>query len=258
MARSAEVRSSGSGTVGGVDAGRLAGGSIWIMAVSGLSPSASVEFHSYWSFAELWNDATAGRLLAVAVDMPLGLPSATDEWRKCETRARELLGRAREKAVFRSPPLCALSARDHDKADRLAAEAGGRELSGESYRLLPKCRDVRDALTPEAFRLSAWPQVAEVHAETCFWGLNNREPTRFGKREMAGQEERLALLRPQFSNIDTALAEAADRPDSALDRYDLLDAAAAAWTARRIASRTAEDLRGGEYDDDGFPMSIWV
>ena len=47
-------------------------------------------------------------------------------------------------------------------------------------------------------------------------------------------------------------------PDGALRRYDMLDAAAAAWTARRIASGDAERLGNDETDEGGFPMSIWI
>ena len=258
MTPSANARQPGTGLVAGVDAGRLGKATIWTMATTGCSESSPVDFSTFWSFSELWDEAVARQLLIVAVDMPLGLPTATEEWRPCETGARELLGEAREKAVFRSPPLCTLGALDHDDADRLAVEAGGTILHGDTYRLLPKCRDAREALQPGAFRLSAWPQVAEVHAEVCFWGLNGRQPTRFGKRQQAGEDERLQLLRPEFSNLATAVTEAANRAGYELDQYDLLDAAAAAWTARRVASRTAEDLGGGEFDEDGFPMSIWI
>ena len=41
-------------------------------------------------------------------------------------------------------------------------------------------------------------------------------------------------------------------------RDDRLDAAAAAWTARRLASGAADCLGAGEYDDTGYPMNIWV
>lgn len=249
----------GSGLVGGVDAGRRGKAPAWILAVSDAQPGASAEFRSYPSFGELWDDAKAGGLLVVAVDMPLGLPTATDRWRPCEERARGRLGEKRAEAVFPAPPLCALDAADHAEADRLAVEAGGNELSGDTYRLLEKCRDVRGALDPAAFRSSGRPRVAEVHAEVCFWELNGKKPTRYKKRSERGQTDRLKLLSLHFSGIDTTVEESAGAPpEGALRRYDLLDAAAAAWTARRLASGDAERLGNDERDEGGFPMSIWI
>ena len=93
----------------------------------------------------------------------------------------------------------------------------------------------------------------------CFWALNEEQPTRFEKRDWSGQQERIELLRPEFSNIEEAVKEAPQRFGPKLQWFDLFDAAAAAWTARRIASGTAQDLgEDGEVDEDGFPMSIWV
>ena len=68
----------------------------------------------------------------------------------------------------------------------------------------------------------------------------------------------MELLRPEFSNIELAVNEAPRRFGDKLQWFDLFDAAAAAWTARRIASELAEDLGDGEVDEDGYPMSIWV
>ena len=249
----------GAGLVGGVDAGRRGKAPAWILAVSEVQPNASVQFGSYSTFGELWEDAKASGLLVVAVDMPLGLPKASYTWRPCEERARGRLGEKRAASVFPAPPLCTLDAADHTEADRLAVEAGGNRMSGDTYRLLEKCRDVRGALDPAAFRSSARPRIAEVHAEVCFWELSGKKPTHYKKRSKRGQADRLGLLRSHFSGIDATVGEFVEvPPDGALRRYDMLDAAAAAWTARRIASGDAERLGNDERDKGGFPMSIWI
>ncbi|MCY4423472.1 MAG: DUF429 domain-containing protein [Acidimicrobiaceae bacterium] len=259
MALSMRERDRGSGVVGGVDAGRRGKAPAWILAVSEAQPGASAEFRSYPTFGQLWDYAKTKGLLVVAVDMPLGLPMASCRWRPCEERARGRLGKKRERAVFPSPPLCTLDAVEHAEADRLAVEAGGNTLSGDTYRLLEKCRDVREALDTAAFRSSARPRVAEVHAEVCFWEMNGKKPTHYTKRSERGQADRLSLLSSHFSGIDAAVEESADAPpDGALRRYDMFDAAAAAWTARRIASGDAERLGNDERDEGGFPMSIWI
>lgn len=258
MAPSMPRPEAGSNLIGGVDAGRRGKAPAWILAVSEAQAGASAVFSSYLSFSGLWDDAKARGLLVLAVDMPLGLPSATQGWRVCEDRARGRLGRKRAEAVFQSPPLCALNAVNHEDASRLAVEAGGNELSGDTYRLLEKCRDAREVLMrePAAFDAYPPPRVAEVHAEVCFWELNGKKPTRDKKRDNAGQEERLTLLRRHFSRIDAEVTAACE--DLKLSSYDLLDAAAAAWTARRIASGAAECLGDDDRDEDGFPMLIWV
>ena len=75
------------------------------------------------------------------------------------------------------------------------------------------------------------------------------------KRQQPGIAERLAVLEPEFANIVEAI-EQTPTPGTALD--DLLDAAAASWTARRIAAGTALCLGQAEADETGFPMAIWA
>ena len=89
--------------------------------------------------------------------------------------------------------------------------------------------------------------------------MNGKKPTHYKKRSERGQADRLRLLSSHFSGIDaTVQASAGAPPESALRRYDMLDAAAAAWTARRIALGGAESLGNDERDEGGFPMSIWI
>ena len=259
MASARHGRSTRTGSVAGVDAGRIGDELVWILAASKSTQGSPLDFDVCGSFGELWDKATARDFRVLAVDMPMGLPSPTSEWRQSDARARELLGEARRKTVFEPPPLCTIDAQDYDDANRLAVEAGGRTLSRGSYRLLQRCREVRGTIKPEAFASSAQCMVVEVLAEMCFWALNEEQPTRFEKRDWSGQQERIELLRPEFSNIEEAMKGAPQRFGPKLQWFDLFDAAAAAWTARRIASGTAQDLgEDGEVDEDGFPMSIWV
>ena len=98
-----------------------------------------------------------------------------------------------------------------------------------------------------------------MHAEVCFWELSGKKPTRYKKRSERGQADRLRLLSSHFSGIDATVEESAGAPpEGVMRRYDMLDAAVAAWTARRIASDNAERLGNDERDESGFPMSIWI
>ena len=236
--------------VAGVDG--VKGG--WVMAVTDVAAGSPVEFSVWFTLAELWAAARSRGLLVVAVDMPVGLPGA--ELRTADSGARERLG-ARRSSLFWTPPLCTLDAGDHAEANSRSKEHTGRGLSTQAFALMPKIRELRAALGPEDFAPAARPRAAEVHPETSFVALA-RKPMATSKRTRAGLAERAAVLVGEFPNITGAalLAPLPERPSPALD--DLLDAAAAAWTARRLVAGGAECLGEGEEDETGYPMHIWV
>lgn len=231
--------------VAGVDAAK--GG--WVMATTSPEPGSPVEFSLWPSFADVWAETRRQEMPAIGVDMPIGLPGSN--LRRSDVEARELLG-PRRSSLFWTPPLCVLEAGDHDEANQLSREGTGRGLSVQSFHLLPKMREVREVLTPEDLSPQARPQAAEVHPETCFAVLAN-QPMTEPKRQPEGQAERVAALAPHFANLGAAPDPL---PGAAID--DLLDAAAAAWTARRMASGTAQRLGGDETDETGYPLAIMV
>lgn len=181
--------------------------------------------------------------------MPIGLPGP--ERRHSDIEARELLG-PRRSSLFWTPPLSVLDVTDHDEANRLSKETTSRGLSIQAFHLLPKVQEVRAVLAPDDLSVESCPQAAEVHPETSFAVLAG-QPMSASKRQPAGQAERLAALAPEFDNLHEAPSPMLD---AALD--DLLDATAAAWTARRMAAGTAMTLGQGEVDATGFPMAIWA
>ena len=231
--------------VAGVDAAK--GG--WVIAITGTDPGSPVAFSLWPSFAEVWAQAQSQGLLAVGIDMPIGLPDK--ELRRSDIEARELLG-PRRSSLFWTPPLCVLDAADHAGANRRARAHTGRGLSIQAFHLLPKVREVRAVLTPEDLAPHAKPHAAEVHPETSFAVLAGK-PMESSKRQPPGQTERLAVLAPEFSNLAEVPAPV---PGATID--DLLDAAAAAWTARRMAAGTARIMGQGESDETGYPSAIWA
>jgi predicted RNase H-like nuclease len=72
------------------------------------------------------------------------------------------------------------------------------------------------------------------------------------KKTMEGAAERIAVLRPVFPEIERHLA---NRP-SRVGADDLLDAAAAAWTALRRHRNKAECVCTPEQDEMGLEMTI--
>lgn len=224
------------------------------MAVSDVVDGSAVEFSAWATLGDLWAEAGARGLLVVAVDMPAGLPSA--EKREADLEARRLLG-ARRSSLFWTPPLCVLDSTEHAEANRRSRDETGRGLSAQAFNLMPKIRELRRTLVPEDFAPSALPRAVEVHPESSFVRLAG-EPMAESKRVHAGQQQRLAALAGAFPNIARVAVSAppAGPPRPGLD--DLLDAAAAAWTARRIVAGTAECLGAGRHDETGYPMHIWV
>ncbi|MXW59190.1 MAG: DUF429 domain-containing protein [Acidimicrobiia bacterium] len=221
----------------------------WVMAITGAAPGTSVAFTLLPSFADVWAEAQTQGVQAIGVDMPIGLPGK--DKRHSDIEARELLG-PRRSSLFWTPPLCVLDAADHAEANRLSKRTTGRGLSIQAFHLLPRVREVRVVLTPDDLSPQSRPQAAEVHPETSFAVLASH-PMSSSKRQPSGQAERLAALAPEFDNFDTA-----PPPLSGATLDDLLDAAAAAWTARRMAAGTAITLGQGEVDETGYPMAIWA
>lgn len=239
-----------SSLVAGVDGVR--GG--WVMAVTAVADGSTVEFSLWDTLGNLWAEAMARDLLVVGFDMPVGLPGA--ERRTADVAARELLG-ARRSSLFWTPPLCTLDAPDHAEANLRSRRRTERGLSAQTFALMPKIRELRTALAPEDFGPAARPRAAEVHPESSFVRLGGA-PMESSKHKLAGLQERSAALAGVFPNIaEAALLTPLSGPsEPGLD--DLLDAAAAAWTARRILSGHAECLGAGEHDETGYPMHIWV
>ena len=243
----------GQGLVAGVDGVR--GG--WAMAVTGVADGSAVEFSVWPTLGELWAEAGARGLLVVAVDMPVGLPGP--ERRTADIEARGLLG-PRRSSLFWTPPLSVLDATDHAEANRRSREYTDRGISAQTFNLMPKIRELRAALAPGDFEPAARPRAVEVHPESSFVRLAGA-PMSSSKRKLAGIQERLAALAEVFPDISgtallTPLPKTAGSPTPTPD--DLLDAAAAAWTARRIVTGAAACLGAGEYDETGYPMHIWV
>ena len=239
-----------SSLVAGVDGVR--GG--WVMAVTAVADGSTAEFSLWETLGDLWAEARARDLLVVGFDMPVGLPGA--ERRTADAAARELLG-ARRSSLFWTPPLCTLDAADYAEANLRSRRQTERGLSAQTFALMPKIRELRTALAPEDFSPAARPRAAEVHPESSFVRLGGA-PMASSKHKLAGLQERSAALAGVFPNIAEAalLAPLPGPSEPGLD--DLLDAAAAAWTARRIVSGHAECLGAGEHDETGYPMHIWV
>jgi predicted RNase H-like nuclease len=94
-------------------------------------------------------------------------------------------------------------------------------------------------------------RLYEVHPEVSFRAMNGGHPLSYRKRWAGGVVERLELLRRHGIELER-LGESASVP---ID--DVLDAAAAAWSAHRIATNTARSLPDPPEVLDGREVAIW-
>lgn len=224
------------------------------MAITGAERGAPIEFTVWHSFENLWSEARNRGLAVVGVDIPIGMSDVGR--RKADIEAKERLGPQRQRSVFYAPARCTVDARD-DKEAYDCNRRAGYELQPLALSLLPKIREVRNASGPDAYVDDAQPRLAEVHPEVSFSELAG-EPMSFSKKHQPGVAERLAALEAVFSNVRDAVGRPIQGPPRpSLD--DRLDAAAAAWTARRILLDDAICLGEGELPDEtGYPMNIWA
>ena len=184
-------------------------------------------------------------LACIGIDIPIGLLDCS---RACDKAARKLLGQPRGSSVFAAPCRAALSAKNYREANAINLQKAGRGLSQQAWGIAPKIKQVDDAISADCQR---W--AFEVHPEVCFWALNQCRPMTHNKKAKQGIAERIAVLREVFPEIDKHLS---NRPPR-VGADDLLDAAAATWTALRWHRSAAECVCAPESDEMGLSATIY-
>lgn len=219
----------------------------WVVATRPARGGAPVELRLARRFREVLEVEQA----SIAVDLPIGLPDGPRvAHRDCDSGARALLA-ARRSTVFAPPLRCHLSARTY------GARLRGAGLSIQAFHLLPKLREVDEALEPA----DQW-RVFEAHPELAFQRLAG-EPLLEPKRTPAGRERRRKLLaearQPGLSGaldaLDRFLSETRRSEVAEDDALDALVLARTAWLhqrgrARRLPADPPRDARG-------LCMEIW-
>ena len=184
-------------------------------------------------------------LACVGIDIPIGLQEGS---RACDKAARKLLRQPRGSSVFPAPCRAALGAETYEEASLINRQKTRRGLSQQAWGIAPKIKQVDEVIISECQR---W--AFEVHPEVCFWALNQHRPMAHNKKAQEGIAERIALLRRVFPEIETHLANRSAR----VGADDLLDAAAAAWTALRWHRNEAECVSTPERDAKDLTVTIW-
>ncbi|MDA2802912.1 DUF429 domain-containing protein [Nocardiopsis suaedae] len=179
----------------------------------------------------------------IAIDVPLGLPPDGRLWRECDLRARSALG-PRRGSVFPVPSRRVLECTSREQADRVQRELAGKGVAAQAFALFPKIREAEEQRR-RGVRLHG------VHPEVSFAAMAGG-PLAWSKRTWNGQAQRLRLLGAQGISLPDDLGQAGPVPVD-----DVLDAAAAAWSAKRIADGVAGSLPDpADRDEGGGPVAI--
>jgi predicted RNase H-like nuclease len=175
----------------------------------------------------------------VGIDMPLGLLAGG--WREADALARRALGR-RGVTVFAIPPRPVWQQPSYAKANQECRDLTGKGLSAQTWGLRGKL------LEADAYRRKSPARLYEVHPELAFAALSGA-PLHESKHTKAG----LAIRRELLAQVGLTLPP----PVPGAAENDLLDAAAVAWSARRIAAGQAITLTNpAQPADDSTEIAI--
>ncbi len=166
-------------------------------------------------------------LEVLAVDIPIGLPEGK-EHRQCDVAAKAFL-KPRSSTVFFTPPRPVLEAPTYQAGNQLSWRDYERGVSAQAYALGQKILEVDPIAASD-------DRIVEVHPEVCFRAMKG-EPLDYSKHSWNGQAERRRLIAGAGIDLPEHLAEAGRVPPD-----DLLDAAAAAWSAWRVVRGKSEVL----------------
>ncbi len=166
----------------------------------------------------------------IGIDAPIGFGPG----RAADRAARAFLAPDWASSVFATPSAAALR----------RPFAAGLGVSAQAHALGRRILHVTELARSDE-------RLREVHPEVSFRAMNGGESLGHRKRSAGGALERLRLLAAQGIELGD-LGEAAGAP---LD--DVLDAAAAAWSADRIARGVARSLPDPPERSRGREVAIW-
>ncbi len=185
--------------------------------------------------------------VAFGVDVPIGLP--VNGRRAVDLKAKMLLG-PRRATIFPVPPKDVLSQATYADARKKAVELTGKSISAQSFALRHNILEVQ-ALVASLPRETS-DKIHEVHPELCFRALCGRV-LMTPKRSWNGANERRAALEQAGIVLPKFLEGVGAVPVD-----DVLDAAVAAWSAKRIADGAAQSVPlEPEVDANGRQIGIW-
>ena len=204
----------------------------WVVAVVNADDPAEARCNICFTFQDVLKLEPAP--VIIAVDMLIGVPDvAIKGGRICDNETRSRLG-GRQSSVFAVPSRAALAETDYGRACAVNLDHSEppRKVSKQCFMLFDKMREVDEIMTPEL-----QDRVFEVHPELAFWALNGQTPLDLpkkvkGRPDADGLDLRKSLLvQAGFSRPDL---DTSTWPKRVVGPDDIVDAFAAAWSARRL------------------------
>ncbi len=186
---------------------------------------------------------SAGTVSCIGVDIPLGLLDTG--LRRADAAAAALLG-VRRASVFPTPPRPVVVEETYPAAAARHVELIGKGLSRQSFNLRSRLLEANVLYDRDGFPLH------EVHPELSFATMGDG-PTARSKKTWDGQRDRLERLASVGIELPDELGAAGAVPTD-----DVLDAAAAAWSAHRISRGTATSVPDPpQLNERGQVLAIW-
>jgi predicted RNase H-like nuclease len=180
--------------------------------------------------------------IIIGVDIPIGLPASGP--RPADVEARRFVG-PRRSSVFPTLPRAVWEAPDLASARRLHLQLSGRSVSAQTFALRERVLEA-DAVA------QADPRLREVHPEVSFRALAG-QPLPTPKSSWSGISLRRGLLLGAGIALPDDLGDAGS---AGID--DVLDAAAVAWSAHRVAVGEAASFpQEPTAGPDGIAAAIW-
>lgn len=186
---------------------------------------------------------------AVGVDIPIG--AVDGPRRAADVAARAFVG-VRRSSVFWTPHRSALAHTSQAAANAHLAAIGMPKVSAQAMALFPRIREA-------AALAAADRRLVEVFPEASFRAMAGHDlPS--PKRSASGALHRVRLLAEADPSIVLPADPALLGPAGAVALDDLFDAAAASWSALRVAAGTALALGDPDEVDaaSGRRIAVWV
>ena len=219
---------------------RVVGVDVWAGAWVAVGLSERVEHVAVFErLADVVAAFTASSVFGV--DIPIGLPDSGV--RLADAEARRFVG-PRSSSVFSAPPRAVLTEPTYQAALARSRREHGRGLSSQAYHLGAKILEAEVVAAAD-------DRITEVHPEVSFRALKEA-PLEYAKKTWNGQMERRALLAGAGIVLPDDLGDA-----GGVTADDVLDAAVAAWSARRIAADEAASLPHPPEPISGASVAIW-
>lgn len=193
------------------------------------------KFHAIYIAETLAEIAKRSQYQVIGVDVPIGLSDTPP--RSADTEARSRLG-PRRTSVFDAPPAFCLSSElsKYSEANQKSKRTLGRGISAQSFALMSNILEA-DAVA------RADSRIYEVHPELSFSVMNLDRPMAHSKKSYSGIVDRIGVLAAQGIHLPDPLDDLPAKSSAGRAGVDdVLDAAAVAWSAHRIASKTAVAL----------------